>query len=62
MKYQVVYTKPNSEHPLQTYKPTKEDAFALAEQLRAAGYGVDVWEHSEAGARRIDTDYKPLQV
>ena len=50
-RYQIVYCK--SGFPLHVWKPSKEEAINFANKFRAAGYSVDVWEHTETGARKI---------
>lgn len=41
--------------PLTAWEKTPLEALARVHQLEAAGYNVDIWEHTEAGARELTT-------
>lgn len=47
-RYQVVYSK---SQPAAVWCDTAEQAEAKAAMLRAVGYTVTIWEHTEQGAR-----------
>ena len=51
-RYQIVYSKGG--FPLHLWRSTAEEARGAATGFRAAGYSVDVWEHTEEGARKTD--------
>ncbi len=51
-RYQILYNKAG--FPLCVWKPSEEEARGVATGFRAAGYSVDVWEHTEKGARKTD--------
>ena len=40
--------------PLTTRADNADRARKLAEQLRNAGYSVDVWQHTKDGAQKTD--------
>ena len=40
--------------PLCVWKSSEEEARSFANRFRAAGYSVDVWEHTETGARKTN--------
>ena len=50
MRYQIVYMKRG--FPLTTWADDADRAQRLAAQLRRAGYSVDVWQHTDEGARK----------
>lgn len=52
MRYQIVYCKRG--WPLTTWADNVDRARQLAEQLRSAGYSVDVWQHIKDGAQKTD--------
>ena len=52
MRFQIVYMKRG--FPLTTWANNADRAHQLAEQLRRAGYSVDVWRHTEDGSRKTD--------
>lgn len=52
MRYQIVYCK--RVWPLTTWADNADRARKLAEQLRNAGYSVDVWQHTKDGAQKTD--------
>ena len=52
MRFQIVYMKRG--FPLTTWANNADRAHQLAEQLRRAGYSVDVWRHTEEGSRKTD--------
>ena len=52
MRYQIVYCKHG--FPLTTWANTADRARQLADQLRRAGYSVDVWYHTADGSRKTD--------
>ncbi|MHA3677890.1 hypothetical protein [Faecalibacterium sp. PGM34] len=52
MRYQIVYCKHG--FPLTTWANTADRARQLADQLRRAGYSVDVWQHTANGSRKTD--------
>lgn len=52
MRFQIVYMKQG--FPLTTWANNADRAHQLAEQLRRAGYSVDVWQHTEEGSRKTD--------
>lgn len=49
-RYQILYNKAG--FPLCVWKSSEEEARSFANRFRAAGYSVDVWEHTETGARK----------
>lgn len=49
-RYQIVYSKRSS--PLFTWADDAERARKLADDLRKAGYSVDVWAHNQDGAQK----------
>lgn len=49
-RYQILYNK--ACFPLCVWKSSEEEARSFANRFRAAGYSVDVWEHTETGARK----------
>lgn len=51
-RYQIVYSKGG--FPLHIWRSAEEEARGVATGFRAAGYSVDVWEHTEEGARKTD--------
>lgn len=51
-RYQIVYSKRGLS--LTTWKNDMESARTLANEMRKAGYSVDVWEHTKDGARRTN--------
>lgn len=53
MRYQIVYCK-RSLWPLSAWTDNVDGARKLAEQLRNAGYSVDVWQHTKDGAQKTD--------
>lgn len=52
-RYQILYAKRGD--PLTAWEKTPLEALARVHQLEAAGYNVDIWEHTEAGARELTT-------
>ena len=50
-RYQILYNKAG--FPLCVWK-SSEEARSFANKFRAAGYSVDVWEHTETGARKTN--------
>ena len=50
MRYQIIYMKRG--FPLTTWADDADRAQRLAAQLRRAGYSVDVWQHTDEGARK----------
>lgn len=52
MRFQIVYMKRG--FPLTTWANNADRAHQLAEQLRRAGYSVDVWQHTERGSQKTD--------
>lgn len=52
MRCQIVYCKRG--WPLTTWVDNADRARKLAEQLRNAGYSVDVWQHTKDGAQKTD--------
>ena len=50
-RYQILYSKAG--FPLCVWKSSEAEARSFANRFRAAGYSVDVWEHTETGARKI---------
>ena len=40
--------------PLRVWKSSEEEARSFANRFRAAGYSVDVWEHTATGARKTN--------
>lgn len=52
-RYQILYSKRG--YPITVWKKTASEALARVNQLEAAGYNVDIWEHTEAGARELTT-------
>lgn len=50
MRYQIVYMKRG--FPLTTWADDADRAQRLVAQLRRAGYSVDVWQHTDEGARK----------
>lgn len=50
-RYQILYNKAG--FPLCVWKSSEEEARSFANRFRAAGYSVDVWEHTELGARKV---------
>lgn len=50
MRYQILYSKRGN--PLTVWRDSEQEARALTERLRKAGYEVTVWLHSETGARK----------
>lgn len=51
-RYQILYNKAG--FPLCVWKSSEEEARSFANRFRAAGYSVDVWEHTETGARKTN--------
>lgn len=45
-RYQILYNKAG--FPLCVWKSSEEEARSFASRFRAAGYSVDVWEHTAA--------------
>lgn len=52
MRYQIIYSKRG--YPLIAWRDGEREAKDLADKLRKVGYGVTVWLHSAAGARKTD--------
>lgn len=52
-RYQILYSKRGD--PLIGWEKTPTEALARVHMLEAAGYNVDIWEHTEAGARELTT-------
>ena len=52
MKYQIIYTKTV---PAIAWRDTLAESEALARQMTRYGYTVSVWEHTENGAREINS-------
>lgn len=52
-RYRILYAKHGD--PLTAWEETALEALARVHQLEAAGYNVDIWEHTEAGARELTT-------
>lgn len=53
MRYQIVYCK-RGWWPLSAWTDNVDRARKLAEQLRGAGYSVDVWQHTKDEAQKTD--------
>ena len=51
-RYQILYNKAG--FPLCVWKSSEAEARSFANRFRAAGYSVDVWEHTETGARKTN--------
>ena len=51
-RYQILYNKAG--FPLCVWKSSEEEARSFANRFRAAGYSVDVWEHTATGARKTN--------
>lgn len=51
-RYQIVYSKRG--FPLVSWADDADTARKKAEDLRNAGYSVDVWAHTKDGARKTD--------
>lgn len=51
-RYQIVYGK--TDNVLVTWSDTPDNAHALAEKLRATGYGVDVWAQDRDRIQKTD--------
>lgn len=51
-RYQILYNKAG--FPLCVWKSSEAEARSFANKFRAAGYSVDVWEHTETGARKTN--------
>lgn len=51
-RYQILYNKAG--FPLCVWKSSEEEARSFANRFWAAGYSVDVWEHTETGARKTN--------
>ena len=51
-RYQILYNKAG--FPLCVWQSSEEEARSFANRFRAAGYSVDVWEHTETGARKTN--------
>ena len=49
-RYQILYNKAG--FPLCVWKSAEAEDRSFANRFRAAGYSVDVWEHTETGARK----------
>ena len=50
---QILYAKHGE--TLTAWEKTPTESLARIHQLEAAGYSVDIWEHTEAGARELTT-------
>ena len=48
-RYQIVYSKQG--FPIVTWANNAESAHKTADRLRAVGYSVNVWEHTQQYAR-----------
>lgn len=55
MRYQILYSKRGN--PLTVWRDSEQEARALTERLRKAGYEVTVWLHSEKNVHL--TTYPP---
>lgn len=51
-RYQIVYSKHGT--PLTIWMDDPNKAKKFTDELRTAGYIVDVWVHSRTGAKKID--------
>ena len=51
-RYQILYNKAG--FPLCVWTSSEEEARSFANRFRAAGYSVDVWEHTATGARKTN--------
>lgn len=55
-RYEVIYSK--RAYPCNKWCATLEQARDFANRLRLYGYGVDIWDHDDQGARQIEFDCK----